>query len=154
MDGLFSSLTKAVSGKEEHAPAAGDSSKDAAAGGPAPSNAELLASAKVVAEAAQSAMSSKSDSIDKAKVAGAAEDLVEAAGKYGKLDEKGYGQYVDKAEEYLRQYSGSKPADAAAAAAVAAAPPADKPAEEGKKEKPAEGGSLGGYAKMAEGFFK
>ncbi|CAI0462979.1 unnamed protein product [Linum tenue] len=100
-------------------------------------------------------MSSKSDSIDRAKVAGAAEDLVEAAGKYGKLDEKGYGQYVDKAEEYLRQYSGSKPADtdAAAAAAVAAAPPADKPAEE-VKEKPAEGGSLGGYAKMAEGFFK
>ncbi|CAI0394327.1 unnamed protein product [Linum tenue] len=146
MDGLFSSLTKAVSGKEEHAPPAGDSSKDAAAGGPAPSNAELLASAKVVAEAAQSAMSSKSDSIDRAKVAGAAEDLVEAAGKYGKLDEKGYGQYVDKAEEYLRQYSGSKPADTDAAAAAA-------PAEE-VKEKPAEGGSLGGYAKMAEGFFK
>ncbi|CAI0463037.1 unnamed protein product [Linum tenue] len=96
-------------------------------------------------------MSSKSDSIDRAKVAGAAEDLVEAAGKYGKLDEKGYGQYVDKAEEYLRQYSGSKPADtdAAAAAAVAAAPPAEE-----VKEKPAEGGSLGGYAKMAEGFFK
>ncbi|CAN1849496.1 Nodulin-related protein 2 [Linum perenne] len=92
-------------------------------------------------------MQSKSaDNLDKAKVADAAEDLIAAGNKYGKLDEKGYGQYVDKAEEYLRQYSSPKSSDVGNPAAEAA----KKPAEEGKSE----GGGIGGYAKMAEGLFK
>ncbi|CAN1849497.1 Nodulin-related protein 2 [Linum perenne] len=104
-------------------------------------------------------MQSKSaDNLDKAKVADAAEDLIAAGNKYGKLDEKGYGQYVDKAEEYLRQYSSPKSSDVGNPAAVpegagklAAVPEAaKKPAEEGKSE----GGGIGGYAKMAEGLFK
>ncbi|CAN1849495.1 Nodulin-related protein 2 [Linum perenne] len=97
-------------------------------------------------------MQSKSaDNLDKAKVADAAEDLIAAGNKYGKLDEKGYGQYVDKAEEYLRQYSSPKSSDVEGAGKLAAVPEAaKKPAEEGKSE----GGGIGGYAKMAEGLFK
>ncbi|CAN1176430.1 Nodulin-related protein 2 [Linum perenne] len=92
-------------------------------------------------------MQSKSaDNLDKAKVADAAEDLIAAGNKYGKLDDKGYEQYVDKAEEYLRQYSSPKSSDVGNPAAEAA----EKPAEEGKSE----GGGIGGYAKMAEGLFK
>ncbi|CAN1313941.1 Nodulin-related protein 2 [Linum perenne] len=167
MDGLLSSITKTtgVGGeKEEHPPAttpaptptSADHKKEDQV---APSTAEMMASAKVVAEAAQSAMQSKSaDNLDKAKVADAAEDLIAAGNKYGKLDEKGYGQYVDKAEVYLRQYSGPKSSDDGKPAAVpegagkpAAVPEAaEKPAEEGKSE----GGGIGGYAKMAEGLFK
>ncbi|CAN1176429.1 Nodulin-related protein 2 [Linum perenne] len=92
-------------------------------------------------------MQSKSaDNLDKAKVADAAEDLIAAGNKYGKLDDKGYEQYVDKAEEYLRQYSSPKSSDVGNPAAV----PEGAPAEEGKSE----GGGIGGYAKMAEGLFK
>ncbi|KAI4314103.1 hypothetical protein L6164_027040 [Bauhinia variegata] len=78
----------------------------------APSNSELFSSAKVIGEAAQSTFSHGTDKIDRAKVARAAGDLLDAASKYGKLDEKGLGKYVDKAGEYLHQYSspGSKSA--------------------------------------------
>jgi len=72
-------------------------------------------------------------------VADAAGDLLDAAGKYGKLDEqKGIGQYVDKAADYLHQYQdkGAAPSE-----------PADSKAEEG-------GGGLGGLANLAGGFFK
>ncbi|CAN0896471.1 Nodulin-related protein 2 [Linum grandiflorum] len=161
MDGLLSSITKAAGGsKEEHPPATtpaptpSDHKKEEGSAAAAPSNAELMASAKVVAAAAQSAMQSKSaDGIDKAKVADAAEDLIEAGNKYGKLDEKGYGQYVDKAENYLRQYSGGTKTTDGKSPADVPAEGAGKPAEEGagKEEK---SGGIGGYAKMAEGFFK
>ncbi|KMT08991.1 hypothetical protein BVRB_6g137020 [Beta vulgaris subsp. vulgaris] len=63
----------------------------------AASNSDLMASAKTVAEAAQLACTQKTDQIDKAKVSEAAEDVLEAAKSYGKLDDKsGVGQYVDK----------------------------------------------------------
>ncbi|XWS64205.1 hypothetical protein CRYUN_Cryun06bG0166400 [Craigia yunnanensis] len=46
--------------------------------------------------------------VDKGKVAGAAAELLGAAQDYGKLDkEKGIGQYVEKAENYLQQYETS-----------------------------------------------
>ncbi|XP_075657848.1 nodulin-related protein 2-like [Castanea sativa] len=69
-----------------------------------PSNAELMASAKVLAEAGQTTISQGANKVDKARVAGAAGDRLEAASSYGKLEETSYGKYVEKAETYLDQY--------------------------------------------------
>ncbi|KAI0523502.1 hypothetical protein KFK09_005897 [Dendrobium nobile] len=71
---------------------------------PQPSTSQLLSSAKVVANAAKSALRHESTELDKAKLAEAAEDLLSAASHYGKFDEKSYGKYVHKAEGYLHQY--------------------------------------------------
>ena len=104
------------------------------------STTELITSAKLVAEAAQSALKSDSDKVDKAKVADAAGDLLDAAGKYGKLDDKqGIGQYVDKAADYLHNYQGDN--------TTAPSQPAESKGEES-------GGGLGGLANLAGGFFK
>ncbi|XP_062162158.1 nodulin-related protein 1 [Alnus glutinosa] len=72
-----------------------------------PSNSELLASAKLVAEAAQASMGNETNKVDKARVAGAAADLLEAASHYGKLEDKSFGKYIDQAETYLHQYNSS-----------------------------------------------
>ncbi|TKY58928.1 hypothetical protein E2542_SST16003 [Spatholobus suberectus] len=102
------------------------------------SSSELFASAKLVAGAAQSTFRNEGDKVDKAKAADAAGDLLDAAGQYGKLDDqKGVGQYVDKAADYLHQY---KPGDASAPS---------QPESKGE-----EGGGLGGLANLAGGFFK
>ncbi|KAL2344611.1 hypothetical protein Fmac_005896 [Flemingia macrophylla] len=104
------------------------------------SSSELLASAKVVAEAAQSGFG---ETVDKAKVADAAGDLLDAAGQYGKLDDqKGIGQYVDKAADYLHQYE--------AKGATPSQPAETKAGESGGGG----GGGLGGLANLAGGFFK
>ncbi|KAM7487479.1 hypothetical protein LguiB_024963 [Lonicera macranthoides] len=79
---------------------------------PKPTNSELLQSAKLVAEAAQATLRHESDKVEKAKVAGAAADLLNAASTYGKLDEKGLGKYLDKAEDYLHKYNLSQSATA------------------------------------------
>ncbi|MQI71931.1 hypothetical protein EI017_24470 [Escherichia coli] len=70
---------------------------------------ELLSSAKLVAEAAQSSLRNESDhKVDKAKVADAAGDLLDAATQYAKLDEqKGIGQYVNQGADYLHRVQGS-----------------------------------------------
>ncbi|XP_076922936.1 uncharacterized protein LOC143584893 [Bidens hawaiensis] len=124
------------------------------------SNSDLVSSAKLVAEAAQSAASNQSDKIDKPKVAGAAADLLDAAKKYGKFDEtQGAGQYLKQANDYLHQYEKSGTPAAAPPAAegekkVDAPPPAEEKKEEEKKE---ESGSEFGAADafMAAGsFFK
>ncbi|ERN08134.1 hypothetical protein AMTR_s00018p00091190 [Amborella trichopoda] len=49
------------------------------------SGSELFSSTKVVADAAKSAMSHKTENLNKGKVAGAATELVGAASHYGKL---------------------------------------------------------------------
>ncbi|KAL0003747.1 hypothetical protein SO802_011308 [Lithocarpus litseifolius] len=72
-----------------------------------PSNAELMASAKVLAESGQTTLSQGASKVDKARAAEAASDLLEAASSYGKLEEKSYGKYVEKAETYLDQYGNS-----------------------------------------------
>ncbi|XP_057416263.1 nodulin-related protein 2-like [Lotus japonicus] len=113
------------------------------------STSELLASAKVVSEASQAALRNESDKVDKAKAADAAGDLLDAASQYAKLDEqKGVGQYVDKAADYLHDY---KPGGAAPA-------PAPSKPEESQGEHAAQsagGGGLGGdFTKLAGGFFK
>ncbi|CAA7039337.1 unnamed protein product [Microthlaspi erraticum] len=127
------------------------------------SSAELMASAKVVAEAAQAAARNESDKLDKGKVAGASADILDAAEKYAKIDGKtGTGQYLDKAEKYLNDYESSHstgtgappPAAGAPPPTTGAPPPASQAEPEAKKPDEESGGGLGGYAKMAQGFMK
>ncbi|KAK7362419.1 hypothetical protein VNO77_04530 [Canavalia gladiata] len=108
-----------------------------------PSNSELFASAKLVADAAQSTIRNESDKVDKAKVADAAGDLLDAAGKYAKLDEqKGVGQYVDKAADYLHQYQPTN--------SSTTSKPAESKTDDAKPK--SEGGGFGDFAKLAGGF--
>ncbi|KAJ3702813.1 hypothetical protein LUZ61_006518 [Rhynchospora tenuis] len=130
---------------------------------------ELFSSAQILGQTAMSAFHNESDKVDKAKAAGAAEDLLGAASQYGKLDNTSYGKYVDKAEEYLHQYSepGAAKDTAKAEEKTAAPAPKEGGAEEPEKtttEPPKDGGSeqiekkeesgggLESYVKMAEGF--
>lgn len=113
---------------------------------------ELLSSAKVVAEAAQSTFNHQSD-VDKAKVADAAGDLLGGARQYGKLDEKGLGSYVDKAEDYLHQYGGGQPEKPDQSHGEDPAPAPKKPESESHGEGQSEGGGgVGDYLKIAQGF--
>lgn len=118
---------------------------------PPKSTGELLSSAKLVAEAAKSTLAHKSDEIDKGRVAGATADLIGAASHYGKLEEKSFGKYVDKAETYLHQYHLSHPSTPAAGHSAPAPAPSHKPSESSGHEG---GGGYGDYLKMAQGFLK
>lgn len=72
------------------------------------SQSDLLSSAKVVAGAARSTFQKEPAKYDNPEVAGAAADLLDAAQTYGKLDKTaGVGGYVEKAENYLREYETS-----------------------------------------------
>uniref|UniRef100_A0ACD5VN15 Uncharacterized protein n=1 Tax=Avena sativa TaxID=4498 RepID=A0ACD5VN15_AVESA len=98
------------------------------------SSSGLMSSGKVVAEAAQSAFETKSvENIDKEKVAGASADILDSVSKYAKIEDKPAGQYLEKAEVYLKQYSsgGTEKEKTDAPAAADAPKPA---AEEAPKE--------------------
>ncbi|KAE8678383.1 putative Nodulin-related protein 1 [Hibiscus syriacus] len=111
-----------------------------------PSNAELLSSAKLVADAAKSALNNKRDKVEKGKVAGAAADLLGAAQDYGKLDKNtDVGQYVEKAESYLHKYQTSHQS-------APATEPETHATGDSEKGKGSAGG-VGDYMKMAQGFF-
>ncbi|KAL2519306.1 nodulin-related protein 1 [Abeliophyllum distichum] len=113
---------------------------------PKPSNSDLMSRAKVLAEAA------KTGKYDNPGVAGAAADIIDAGEKYGKLDEnKGVGQYIEKAEDYLRKYDAShsttttaKPDDKSTTGTAAPKPDKNTESESGG----------GGYMKMAGDFLK
>lgn len=117
------------------------------------SKSELLSSAKVVAGAVMG-KGDKNQKMDKGKVAGAASDLLCAASQYGKLDEKSYGKYVSKAEDYLHNYSSkTNPAGAdhhSAETGAAHAGTTTGHTDSGGGH----GHSTGDYFKMAEGFLK
>lgn len=124
------------------------------------STSDLMGSAKIVAEAAQLACSQQTDKIDKAKVAGASEDILEAAKSYGKLDESsGIGQYVNKAEGFLHQYNTKSQGPVTDAENKAEPGPdgADMKAESAPDvadKEPSSGGSaVGGLMNMAKGLF-
>ena len=148
MDQLFSQINKA----------AGDGKDSSGEHHQKKSSGELLSSAKILAEAAQTAVGQGADKVDKGKAAGAASDLLEAGSKYGKLEEKSYGKYVDKAQDYLHQYEtkntttghGHAPSDAGQA------PSSDKDHEAAAggdhEKKQSEEGGVGGYLKVAQGF--
>lgn len=139
---------------------------------PQPSSSELLSSAKMVGQAAMSTFHHESEKVDKAKVADAAADLLGAASHYGKLEETGFGKYVEKAENYLHQYHHSSQSPTDEVHPSSAAPGAttvhnsahsthsptttmehhsssDYSGEEAQSE-----GGLGDYMKMAQGFLK
>ncbi|XP_028762040.1 nodulin-related protein 1-like [Neltuma alba] len=108
---------------------------------------ELLSSAKVVAQAAQATFRHESGKVDKAQVAHAAGDLLEAACHYGKLEDKSFGKYVDKAEDYLHKYGGSSHNAVGGAHSdhpTAASSHSTKPDHQSHGQ--------GDYLKMAQGF--
>ncbi|XVF85852.1 hypothetical protein PTKIN_Ptkin17bG0151000 [Pterospermum kingtungense] len=113
-----------------------------------PSSSDLFSSAKLVAGAAKSTFSNEGDKVDKGKVAGAGADLLGAAQDYGKLDkDKGVGQYVEKAENYLHQYETS------GKSAPTTTEAQQKPHGSGGDGKDSgSGGGVGDYMKMAQGF--
>ncbi|KAK1663238.1 hypothetical protein QYE76_051397 [Lolium multiflorum] len=96
----------------------------------------LMSSGKVVAEAAMSAFETKSvENIDKEKVAGASAEILDSTSKYAKLEDKPAGQYLEKAEVYLKQYSsGGTEKEKTDVPAAADAP---KPAAEEAPKEPA-----------------
>uniref|UniRef100_A0ACD5VD87 Uncharacterized protein n=1 Tax=Avena sativa TaxID=4498 RepID=A0ACD5VD87_AVESA len=100
------------------------------------SSSDLMSSGKVVAEAAQSAFETKSvENIDKERVAGASADILDSVSKYAKIEDKPAGQYLEKAEVYLKQYSsGGTEKEKTDAPAAADAP---KPAAEEAPKEPA-----------------
>ncbi|KMT08994.1 hypothetical protein BVRB_6g137040 [Beta vulgaris subsp. vulgaris] len=116
---------------------------------PPTSTSDLMASAKIVAEAAQLACTQQTDKIDKAKVSEAAEEVLEAVKTYGKLDESaGVGQYVDKAQGYLHKMHASSEDVAHSGAEKEES---DAPADAAEKDKFS--GGLGGLMNMAKGLF-
>lgn len=126
-----------------------------------PSSSELLSSAKLVAEAAKSSLNHESHKIDKGRVAGAAADLLDAASHYGKLEEKSFGKYVEKAEGYLHQYHSSHSTTTTTTTTNAAPKPAHHTSSAtphssiASSDDGGESGSgFGDYFKMAEGFLK
>ncbi|KAF3944019.1 hypothetical protein CMV_029476 [Castanea mollissima] len=131
-----------------------------------PSNAELMASAKVLAEAGQTTISQGADKVDKARVAGAAGDLLEAASSYGKLEQTSYGKYVEKAETYLDQYGNPSSKSQSHSTTTTTSSHSSTPSTttDSEPHSAAAGGDheiegntesgAGDYLKMAQGFLK
>ncbi|CAL5430828.1 unnamed protein product [Camellia sinensis] len=128
---------------------------------------DLLSSAKLMAEAAKAALNH--ETVDTGRVAGAAADLLEAASHYGKLEEKSFGKYVEKAEDYLHQYHSSHSTTTTTTTASgdtttttsthssSHSHPNPHPYSGGDEDEDGKSGSGGGYGeyfKMAEGFLK
>ncbi|KAL4586775.1 hypothetical protein LXL04_011419 [Taraxacum kok-saghyz] len=137
MDSFMGSIKSAVAGSQTEGDTKSTNTEQ-------PSSTELLSSAKQVAEAAKLAASNQTEKIDKAKTAGAAADVLDAAQKYGKFDEtQGVGQYLKKADDYLHEYekSGATATTPPPAKEGEAAPP--PPAEEKKSEKEESGSGFG-----------
>ncbi|KAJ8485794.1 hypothetical protein OPV22_018279 [Ensete ventricosum] len=127
-------------------PAGGERSAQSHKHHPNPSH--LLSSAKVLANAANSALRHETDKVDKAVAAGAAADLLGAASHYAKLEDGKLGKYVEQAESYLHQYHSPHSAHSSSAAA------AHSSSTHSGGEAHAEGGGLEDYMKMAQGFLK
>uniref|UniRef100_A0A5B7BLR1 Nodulin-related protein 1 n=1 Tax=Davidia involucrata TaxID=16924 RepID=A0A5B7BLR1_DAVIN len=121
-----------------------------------PSTSELLSSAKLMAEAAKATLNHESDKVDKAKVSGAAADLLGAASHYGKLEEKSFGKYVEKAENYLHQYhsSGHSTTTTTTTTSGHSATAATTHSFSNSGGDDHSGSGYGDYLKMAEGFLK
>lgn len=128
-------------------PASGERSAQSHRHQPNPSH--LLSSAKVVADAANSALRHETDKIDKAVAAGAAADLLGAASHYAKLEDGKLGKYVEQAESYLHQYHSSHSAHSSSAAAAHSSS-----THSGGEAHAEGGGGLEDYMKMAQGFLK
>lgn len=120
-----------------------------------PSNSELFSSAKLVAEAAKLTLSSESDKVDKARAADAAGDLLGAGSHYGKLEESGYGKYVDQAEDYLHKYGSSTTTTTTGSGQTTTITKDETKIvtnPSGKEDEKSSGGGYGDVFKMAQGF--
>lgn len=126
----FTEATKIDSKEETPAPTSTGTGAAAATDEQPPSQADLLASAQVLAQAAKATISKDPSNVDNYKLAGAAADILDAGEHYGKLDTStGVGSYVDKAEGFLKKYESSN-----------SPPPPKSPEEtEPKSTTPAEG---------------
>ncbi|KAK3145010.1 hypothetical protein QOZ80_4AG0321330 [Eleusine coracana subsp. coracana] len=126
---------------------------------------DLMSSGKLVAGAAVSVFQQKStDNVDKKEVAGAAAELLHAASTYGKFEDKPAGQYIEKAEGYLKEFS-SGPGAGAEKEKAQAQPAGDAPkSEEEPPKEPAptpvaeevksEGFGIGEVVKGAESLME
>ena len=95
---------------------------------------DFMSSGKVVAGAAMSVFQQKSvENVDKKEVAGAAAEILHSASTYGKLDDKPVGQYMEKAEGYLKDFSSGGPAAAGVEKEKVDAPAGDAPKPEAEK---------------------
>lgn len=130
---------------------------------PPPSKSELLSSAKLVAGAAKATLHHEKEKVDKAKVAGAAADLLGAASHYGKLEGKSYGKLVHKAENYLHSYHSSHSSNTTATSAAAHSTSSSTGAGHDHVPSSGQSGDHGGkkveggfddYLKLAEGLLK
>ncbi|KAL7110141.1 hypothetical protein ACP275_05G006100 [Erythranthe tilingii] len=123
-----------------------------------PSKSDLIHSAKVVTDAAQSHFRRDPEKYDKGQLAGATADLLSAASDYGKLnDTDGIGKYVDKAEGYLRHYSSSHSPTHPGDHQTTSSGGGKKPSHGDGGKKPSHGGEglgSGDFLKMAGGFLK
>ncbi|CAN6288415.1 unnamed protein product [Urochloa humidicola] len=94
---------------------------------------DLFSSTKLVVEAASSVFQKKSvENVNKKEVAGAGAEILHAASSYGKFEDKPAGQYIEKAEGYLKEFS-SGPAAGAEKPTGDAAPPAPAHTSDGPK---------------------
>ncbi|XP_077232630.1 nodulin-related protein 2-like [Tasmannia lanceolata] len=121
---------------------------------------DLFSSAKLVAGAAKSSLGNENQALDKAKVSSAAGDLLEAASEYGNLEEKSFGKYVVKAEDYLNK-SGSSPsttntttAHSTTSPQPTTTPTTQHPSSTNSDSDASDKNNDGGYFKMAQGFLK
>ncbi|KAG6537388.1 nodulin-related protein 1-like [Zingiber officinale] len=113
-----------------------------------PNTSQLVSSAKVMSEAAKSALHRRDiEEIDKAKVAGAAADLLGAASQYAKLEEKGLGKYVGQAQDYLHKY---QPASDDGRGSTNQEEEQSSSSQAQNRSK----GGFGKYLKLAQGFLK
>ena len=121
---------------------------------------DFMSSGKVVAGAAVSAFQQKSvENVDKKEVAGAAAGILHSASTYGKLEDKPVGQYMEKAEGYLKGFSAGGPAaekeKADAPAGDAPKPvPQEAPAPAADEGKSSEGFGVGDVMKGAESLME
>ncbi|KAK4373246.1 hypothetical protein RND71_008630 [Anisodus tanguticus] len=121
-----------------------------------------MSSAKLVADAAKAKLHhDPNKKVEKAELAGAAADLLNAASQYGKLEEKGIGKFVGKAEIYLHKYESSHSTTTTTTTATGTTTSTTTSTTEhtqssghtgGKHEQ--SGSGYGEYIKMAEGIFK
>lgn len=120
---------------------------------PTPTKAELMSSAKLLGGAAKAKFHhepNEANKANKAEMAGAAADLLNAASHYGKLEDKGMGKYVGKAEDYLHKYHTSHSQTAAGSAQHLHSSGHSGSNNQGDHHS----GGYGEYVKMAEGIFK
>lgn len=117
-----------------------------------PNTSQLVSSAKVMSEAAKSALHRRDiEEIDKAKVAGAAANLLGAASQYAKLEEKGMGKYVEQAQDYLHKY---QPSDDARGSTSDQEQEQEQSSTSQAQARSKSKGGFGKYLKLAQGFLK